>query len=236
MTSIGVCNLYSLLEKSPRSLSGRTRLKQAIATVLLAAILNVSFFFKNPKAICKTSRNSINRMLDIDYLNGLVAIVHFSLTYLLPLVLLLLFNTALVYLLILYRRNRFHINRAIEFQVSSNRSSVSENNFCRSRCGSVSQIRRVRQLKNTRKRAQLVSRSTVNFALMVLVITLVHLFLESPGIALKLFVLTGGEKVTCTDSWLVLASCACTVLVFMHCCIDWCAILLAILEYSNKFK
>ena len=195
-----------------------------IATVLLAATLNMCCFFKNPNSVNRNSRTSTIRELDVDVLKGIVAVVRFALTYLLPLVLLLVFNTSLVFLLIQYRHKHFCIKRAKGFQVSSNRSNSSGNNFRRNRCCSVSQIGRERHLRNTRKWTHRLSRSTLNIAVMVLVTTFVHLFLEAPGTALKLFVLLAGQAVIRANSWLILASHASNVLIFMHCSIDWCAL------------
>lgn len=195
------------------------------AAFILAAGLNVSSFFENQHA---SGDNSTEGSSDssIEALEGPKAVARFALTYLLPLVLLLVFNTALVYLLVKYRNKQLRMQSGNVFR-HANGVHRNGSRFGTWLCGGAESSRQGRghHLKNASDsiRSRRHSRSTLSTAAMVLVAMFVHLAFDLPGSSLTVLVFFRGQAVVRSNVLLVLASHASNVLVLVHCSIDWCA-------------
>ena len=195
----------------------------AIFSALLLAIgLNVNCFFDYKSNDTKVNSDSET---GIEALDGTGAVARFALTYLLPIVLLLVFNTTLVYLLIQYRSKQLRMRSAKGLQLAKGHQSAGWRLSCwwRARSERNASGRQVRNASES-IRCHCHSRSTLNTALMVLAAMLVHLAFDSPGTALTVLVFFKGQAAVRSNIWLVLASHASNVLVLVHCSIDWCAI------------
>ena len=198
-----------------------------IASILLAVILNISFSFQHQKSTI--SNLSLDRRIYIESDAGVfgrsVALALFSLTFLLPLNLLLLLNIILVYLLIQYRRKQFVMRRMRELQcVNVNYSSRNGIGFGH---GDENRAGRGRLLVNANEwtRFHRLSHNTLSTAWMVFATSLVHLAFYLPGTAFNIFVLFEGQAMVRSNKWLVLGHHFSNVLVFVHCSFNWCAIL-----------
>ena len=191
------------------------------AALLLAIGLNLNCFFADKSADAKVNTDS---EIGIEALDGPGAVTRFALTYLLPIVLLLLFNTTLVYLLVQYRSKQLRMRSAKGLQLANGPQRTGWRFACWWRCRSERNASGC-QLRNASEsiRCHGHSRSTLSTALMVLAAMLVHLTFDAPGTALTVLVFFKGQAVVRANSWLVLASHASNVLVLVHCSIDWCA-------------
>lgn len=183
-----------------------------ISAVLLAVIINVICFFDDQKSFGSNSSavNEILRESSAETHNGPAALIRLVLTYMLPLVLMLLLNAALVYQLVHYHRKRLHSGIALR-----HREGRGSWNFWTFENRTLPFGRR-RQAANAHH-----SRSTFSTALMVLVTALVHMAFAAPSFGLAVFMLFEGIEAILSNSWLVLTSHVCNVLVLIHCSIDW---------------
>ena len=209
------CACASRYGVSRRKLS----LPAILFAVVLAFVLNANSFFNDRKT---ENSNTIADSEDLTescvaLLNGQTAVVRFLLTYILPLVLLLVFNTALFYQLLQYRRKQLRIRptNRLEFENGHLRNLWSFSNCWRGAA------HRRRQVMESSLRSHRRSRSTLNTAMMVLAAMLVHLAFSAPGFALTVLVHFEVLTVSCTKGWFVLASNASNVLVLVHCSIVW---------------
>ena len=196
------------------------------AAFILAVALNVNTFFvkaKSTNANSSADSGEPNGSGD-DAVEGNGAVIRFALTYLLPLVLLLAFNTALAYLLVKYCRQQLRM-RSVKGLHLENGGRKSNWQFgCWRHCG-ANRKGDSQQIVNSGEslRVHGHSRNTLSTAVMVLAAMLVHLAFDAPGTALTVLVFFKGQAVVQANSWLVLASHASNVLVLVHCSIDWYA-------------
>ena len=198
-----------------------------IAAVILAAALNVDCFFENTKAADGNSTADTGAASEsgVEALEGVPAVARFAFTYMLPLVLLLVFNTALIYLLVQYRRNQLRVRSAKRHHNANDggRSGWRFSSLWRSRASGTGESRRLESASES-VRCHRHSRSTLSTAVMVLAAVIVHLAFDAPGTALTVLVFFKGQAVVRTNIWLILGSHFSNVLVLVHCSIDWCAI------------
>lgn len=191
-----------------------------LAAVLLSAALNVTCFFQHNKAIFSNSDEFEESCgLGVEALDGPGAVVLFGLVYMLPLFLLVFFNTALVYLLLQYRRKQLSLQNSTAFSMNGSRSSwLLSNWWC---CWQMNETRG----RNHFVRANAFNihrrRSTLSTAFMVIVAMVVHLALATPGIMLTILVFFEGRTSVLENSWIILASHVSNVLILLHCSIDW---------------
>ena len=209
------CACASRYGVSRRKLS----LPAILFAVVLAFVLNANCFFdyRNTENSNTTADSGDLTESCVALLDGQTAVVRFLFTYILPLVLLLVFNTALCYLLVQYRRKQLRIRptNRLEFENGRERNLWSFSNCWRG------VAHRRRQVMESSLRSHRRSRSTLNTAVMVLAAMLVHLAFSAPGIALTVLMHFEVQAVSCTNGWFVLASHASNVLVLVHCSIDW---------------
>ena len=205
--------------------SRKLALPAIFSAFLLSAVLNVNCFFEISKSADTNSTTNAAGQSEAG-VEGPGAVVRFALTYLLPLVLLLTFNTALVYLLMQYCRKQLRMRSVKGLHLPNDTSSAKGvwrfGRSFRSRANSIADGHHVDNASES-IRCHGHSRSTLSTALMVLAAMLVHLAFDAPGTALTVLLFFKGQAVVRANSWLVLASHASNVLVLVHCSIDWCA-------------
>ena len=206
--------------------SRKLALPAIFSAFLLAAVLNVNCFFESPKPADTNSTTNAAGQSEAG-VEGSGAVVRFALTYLLPLVLLLAFNTALVYLLMQYCRKQLRMRSVRGLHLPNDTASAKGVwRFGRSfRSRANSSTGGPQQVDNTSEsiRCHGHSRNTLSTAVMVLAAMIVHLTFDAPGTALTVLLFFKGQAMVRANSWLVLASHASNVLVLVHCSIDWCA-------------
>ena len=192
--------------------------------------LNVNSLFVKAKSTKSNSSADSGEPIGSgdDAVEGNGAVIRFALTYLLPLVLLFVFNTALAYRLVKYCHQQLRMRsvRGLHLDYSGARRGWHFGCWRHFNANTTGESHQSHQLENSGEslRVHGHSRNTLSTALMVLAAMLVHLAFDAPGTALTVLVFFKGQGVVQTNSWLVLASHASNVLVLVHCSIDWCVI------------
>ena len=171
--------------------SRRLSLPAICAAFILSVALNVNSFFmkaKSTNANSSVDSGEQNGSGD-DAVEGNGAVIRFAFTYLLPLVLLLVFNTALAYLLVKYCRQQLRMRSVKGLHLDNGGRRKGWHFDCWRHCN-ANKTEESHQMENSGEslRVHGHSRNTLSTAVMVLAAMLVHLAFDAPGTALTVLV------------------------------------------------